>query len=118
MTSILRETLTGVRVEAHHLDADPLTGKAPWLLATVRVMGRRWTASVTVLRLEEHMAGARWWAWAESRLHDGDEHDRPVVGVRVGPVGMPSRKGAVRDACTEALSQLQACAWQMAEVAA
>lgn len=113
MTAILRETLTGVHVEAHHLDADPITGQAPWLLATVRVLGRRWTASVTVLRLEEHMAGARWWAWAEGRLHDGDEHDTQLVGARVGPVGMPSRRGAARSAIVEALSRLQCCAWGM-----
>lgn len=89
MTPIrLRETLTGVRVEHSEYDSDPLTGAAAYLRATVAVLGRRWAASVTVVRLEEHTAGARWWAWAEGHLHDGDdEHGQPLVGVRVGPVG-------------------------------
>lgn len=112
MTSLLpRETLTGVRVvEVVYTD-----DKNPRLRADVRVLGRRWEASATLLRLEEHTAGARWWAWAEGYLEDAYQPFTRVVGVRVGPVGMPSRRGAIRDALTEVLSQLQACAWAMVE---
>lgn len=111
----LRETLTGVHVERSDCAPAPLPGAlGAWLRATVAVLGRQWTASVVVRGVEDNTAGGfGWWAWAEGCLLD--KGGEPVVGVRVGPVGMPSRRSAIRDACTEALSQLQACAWEMVE---
>lgn len=107
MTAILRETLTGVTL------VDPEHRGGESVGAYIRLCGRQWRAEVSIIRTEEHTRGARWWAWAEGRLHDGDKHDAPLVGVRVGPVGMPSRRGAARSAIVEALSRLQDCAWSM-----